>query len=130
MGVSVDYSTSTSTPSDASSIVAIRHPHCVFDVLGRLKSRGLLLSEGFHTTGIRLADVGSPKCDMICHDVSKTAACETFAVLSDADCSDMLFALRLHSGPRDLGVRAAAGIRQRRDGRRKKSTEAEDMCMM
>jgi hypothetical protein len=68
---------------------------------------------------------------MICYDVSKTAACKTFAVLSDAGCNDILFALRLHSGPRDLGVRAAAAtIRQRRDGRRKKSTEAEDMCMM
>lgn len=86
--------------------------------------------EGFHTTGTRLADVGSSKCDMICYDVSKTAACETFAVLSDADCNDMLFALRLHYGPRDSMVRAAAVIRQRRDGRRKKSTEAEDMCMM
>jgi hypothetical protein len=102
--------TSTSTPSDASSSVAIRHLRCVFDVLGRPKSRSLLLSGWFRTTGTRLADVGSFKCDMICSDVSKTAACETFAELSDADCNDMLFALRLHPGPRDLRVRAAMVI--------------------
>jgi hypothetical protein len=41
-------------------------------------------------TGIRLADVGSSECDMICLDVSKTAACKMFAALSDVKCNDML----------------------------------------
>ena len=39
-------------------------------------------------------------------------------------------AIRLQSGPRYLMVRAAAVIRQRRDGRRKKITEAEGMKMV
>jgi hypothetical protein len=62
-------------------------------MLERLKWRkllGLRPPDGVQTTGIRLADVGSSECDVICLDVSKTAACETFVVLSDAKCNDVL----------------------------------------